>query len=73
MRQLFEFQCKECTDVFTRFIEYTKVTTCPLCGSEANKLISTPSISLEGISGSFPSASEAWANKHNFRSSESNI
>jgi hypothetical protein len=28
-------------------------------------MISTPTIALEGYSGSFPSAADAWAKKHN--------
>jgi hypothetical protein len=28
-------------------------------------LVSTPTIALEGYSGSFPSAADAWAKKHN--------
>jgi hypothetical protein len=30
----------------------------------AHRVISAPRIKLEGISGAFPTASDAWANKH---------
>jgi len=64
MKVLFSFQCRDCKENFDKLTEYTQVSTCPLCGSDADKLISAPRIDLEGISGSFPGAAIAWANKH---------
>jgi putative FmdB family regulatory protein len=64
MKVLFSFQCRDCKEIFDKLTEYTQVSTCPLCGSDADKLISAPRIDLEGISGSFPGAAIAWANKH---------
>jgi putative FmdB family regulatory protein len=63
MKILFDFECKDC-GVFDKIIEYTKTTDCPTCGKESKKLISTPTIKLEGISGDFPDAHAKWAKKH---------
>lgn len=65
MKKLFDFKCRSCKENFEEYTEYKQVSTCPTCGSEADKLISTPRISLEGISGSFPGAALAWEKKHN--------
>ena len=64
MKVLFSFQCRNCKENFDKLTEYTQVSTCPLCGSDADKLISAPRIDLEGYSGSFPGAAISWANKH---------
>jgi putative FmdB family regulatory protein len=63
MKILFDFECKDC-GVFDKLIEYTITTDCPTCGKESKKLISTPTIKLEGISGDFPDAHAKWAKKH---------
>ena len=55
MKILFDFECTDC-GVFDKIIEYTTTTDCPTCGKESKKLISTPTIKLEGISGDFPDA-----------------
>jgi hypothetical protein len=39
--------------------------TCRHCGNEATRLIATPRISLDGTSGDFPTASDAWVNRRN--------
>lgn len=64
MKILFSFQCRDCKAGFEELTEYKKETQCPECGGVADKLISAPSISLEGYSGSFPDAAERWAKKH---------
>lgn len=66
MKKLFDFQCRDCKENFEEITEYKQVSTCPLCGSDADKLISAPRISLEGISGSFPGAAMAWEKKHKY-------
>ena len=64
MKRIFEFRCaKEHTteklvDDEVRSIE------CPHCRNEASRIISSPRISLEGITGAFPSAFDSWARKH---------
>lgn len=63
MKKLFEFQCRDCKEIFDEYTEYKQISTCPLCGSDADKLISAPRVALEGISGSFPGAALAWEKK----------
>ena len=43
-------------DVYTAF--------CKVCNAEAKRLVSAPMMKLEGITGSFPSAYDAWERKH---------
>ena len=63
MRKLFEFECEQC-GIFEELTEYTNKHDCPICGKVAYKIISTPSIQLEGWSGSFPGATLSWERKH---------
>jgi len=63
MKKLFEFECKQC-GIFEDLVEYTQTHDCPSCGQEANKIISSPSIQLEGWSGDFPGAFAKWERKH---------
>lgn len=72
MKKLFEFQCSNCKEIFEELTEYKKVSQCPLCSSDADKIISTPRVSLEGISGAFPGASWAWEKKHNYKPTQDN-
>jgi hypothetical protein len=64
MKRIFEFRCvkdhltEKLVDDEVRSIE------CSHCRNEASRIISSPRISLEGITGAFPSAHEAWARKH---------
>jgi len=61
---MIDFKCTSCLKIVERYMENTEQTTCTSCGCIAKKILSTPTISLEGISGSFPSAADAWAKKH---------
>ena len=70
MRVLFNFTCRDCKDSFEKYIEYTQITECPSCGGQADKMITAPSIKLEGISGAFPGAAMSWEKKHKFISSQ---
>ena len=63
MKILFDFECKDC-GVFDKFTKYTTTTDCPTCGKESKKILNTPTIKLEGISGDFPDAHARWAKKH---------
>ena len=64
MKRIFEFRCakehitEKLVDDEVRSIE------CPHCRNEASRIISSPRISLEGITGAFPSAFDSWARKH---------
>jgi hypothetical protein len=60
-----DYQCaKGHTEEY--FVDREQLTvTCRHCGNEATRLIATPRISLDGTSGDFPTASDAWVNRRN--------
>jgi len=61
--RLFDFQC----DKGHRFEEMTqpevREVKCATCGRRAPRLMSAPRVSLEGISGDFPSAADKWVQR----------
>jgi predicted nucleic acid-binding Zn ribbon protein len=62
-RRIFEFQCNN-DHVFEEYIDDSlKTTTCPACDTEAKRIISKPRIDLEGCSGDFPTAADAWVRR----------
>lgn len=64
MRRIFEFRCEE-NHLTEKFVDdETRSIDCPHCCKEASRIISSPRINLEGITGAFPSAYDAWARKH---------
>lgn len=64
MKKIFNFSCRDCKDSFEKYTEYTQVTECPSCGGQADKVITAPTIKLEGYSGSFPGAAMQFDRKH---------
>jgi hypothetical protein len=59
-RRIFEFRCAK-EHISEKYVdESVTVIQCPHCTNDATRLISAPRISLEGITGDFPSASRAW-------------
>lgn len=64
MRKIFNFTCRECNEHFEKLIEYTQSTECPSCGGQADKVITAPTIKLEGYSGAFPGAAMQFDKKH---------
>lgn len=64
MRKLFNFTCKDCSETFEKLTEYTQITECPSCGGQADKIITAPTIKLEGYSGAFPGAAMQFDKKH---------
>lgn len=64
MIRVFDFECDtgHLNEVFCDDKIWTAE--CPICGGVAHRLISKPSFKLDGISGNFPTASDAWARKH---------
>ena len=63
-KRIFEFKCNNCLNVFEQYISNLfKTTICPTCNTEAKRIISTPRIDLDGCSGDFPTASDAWIRK----------
>lgn len=65
MRIILDFKCTACDHVEERYIDNkTEYTECSICNGKAARMVGTPTISLEGYSGSFPGAAAAWEKKH---------
>ncbi len=65
MRRYFDFQCAK-GHVTEKYVDDSvKVVQCPHCGNDASRLISASRISLDGCSGDFPTAADAWVNRRN--------
>lgn len=61
---LYDFQCVD-FHKFEALVEPDiESTTCPTCGLRSTRLISTPTIKLNGWSMHFPTAADKWANQH---------
>ena len=61
MRGFYDFMCED-FHMFESFINSEdRALPCKICGEEAKRIISCPTIKLEGITGSFPGAAEKWA------------
>jgi len=64
MKRIFEFKCAK-GHLTEKFVDdEVRSIECPHCRNEASRIISSPRISLEGITGAFPSAFDSWARKH---------
>ena len=63
-RRFFDFLCENShkTEAFVD-ADSTYTLSCSVCGCEAKRLVSAPMMKLEGITGSFPSAYDAWERK----------
>jgi len=63
-KRIFEFRCGE-GHITEKYID-EEVTTieCPTCQCVSLRIISKPRIALEGVTGDFPTAADAWARKH---------
>lgn len=68
MRKLFEFVCSNGHLTEKYIDDDIRAISCPLCGEQSARLISTPRINLEGFTGAFPGAADKWlrirAEKH---------
>ena len=63
MKRMFDFQCS-CGNIEEKFISDAVFTVeCSECGKESRRMIATPRINLEGITGDFPGAYAAWERK----------
>lgn len=61
MRQIREFRCPSCGVVDERYVgDDVQAIDCE-CGNKAQRIISTPTVRLEGITGAFPGAADKWA------------
>ena len=61
MRQLHDFECQDCGEILEKLVDAnTRAAEC-LCGGKAIRMMSMPTVRLEGITGDFPGASDRWA------------
>lgn len=66
-KRMYEFQCSVGT-VSEKFIDTeTKIVECECCGGDANRIISSPSVMLDGCDPGFPGAWHRWEAKRNER------
>ena len=61
--RMFEFLCMNSHRIEALVDPDTPHLICSKCGQEAAKVISAPTVSLEGVSGSYPTAYDAWNRK----------
>lgn len=61
MRSLFDFHCPSCGEVHEKLVHTNVFSILCNCGTYATRMISMPTIKLEGITGSFPGAADRWA------------
>ena len=63
-RRIFEFVCIDNAHRTEAFVDIeVHAIPCKECGSEATRVISAPTMKLEGWSGDFPTAADAWVRK----------
>ena len=63
MKRIFEFLCDN-DHLTEQFIdENVRTAICRKCNTSAMRIISTPRINLEGITGAFPGAADKWVKK----------
>lgn len=62
-KRMYEFRCVK-EHITERFIdESVLVVECQHCHNDASRIISKPRVSLDGLSGDFPSAADAWVKR----------
>ena len=62
-RRIFEFVCENAHRTEALVDTECHATPCKECGAEATRVMSAPSMKLEGCSGDFPTAADAWVRK----------
>lgn len=63
MKRIFEFMCDDAHISEALVEDSIRVMNCVHCSKEATRIISTPNFKLEGITGQFPTAYDAWERK----------
>lgn len=63
MRRIFEFICTEDHKFEALVDDSVRTTQCPHCSSNAIRIVSAPNMKLDGCSGAFPTAYDAWDRK----------
>jgi hypothetical protein len=61
MKILKDFKCDSCNKVQERFLDASVDTVACSCGDVAHRIISMPTISLDGTDDGFPGAYSKWA------------
>ena len=62
-RRIFEFVCED-GHLSDKLVDSEcRATHCPICDKTAERIISTPMVKLEGVTGDFPGASMQWERK----------
>lgn len=62
-KRIFEFVCTE-GHLSEKFVDSeTRQIHCPVCDNAAERIISTPHVKLEGVTGDFPGAAMQWERK----------
>jgi len=63
MRRMFEFVCED-GHISEAFVDDSvRELSCRACAKKATRIVSAVNMKLEGISGAFPSAYDAWERK----------
>ena len=63
-KRMFEFRCGEGHTTEEYIDSEVNAIECSVCQCMSLRIISAPRIALEGITGDFPTAADAWARKH---------
>jgi hypothetical protein len=63
MRRMFEFVCEDGHISEALVDETVRELACRACGKHATRIVSMVRTQLEGITGAFPSAYDAWERK----------
>jgi len=61
MKVLNDFKCPNCGEVHEKLVHTNVFSIKCKCGTYATRMMSSPTIKLEGISGAFPGAHSKWA------------
>lgn len=62
-RRIFEFVCED-GHLSDKLVDSEcRATHCPICDKTAERIISTPMVKLEGVTGDFPGAAMQWERK----------
>ena len=60
-RRMYDFKCEQ-NHLMESFVDETiKEASCDVCGEMATRMISTPTIYLDPVSGLYPSATSKWS------------
>lgn len=63
MRRIFEFLCSD-NHISEAYIDESERTiSCKECNKKAHRIVSKPNMKLEGITGDYPTAYDAWERK----------